>query len=418
MIDSSAPPRTASIRNRHSDVEHTEGAHPVAGAAPAPLIAQVLPPVDWSAIGRAAPERMPLGVRRPEDPLPNVDIVVLTWTSAEWFALDRVFVNSDKAGDFSRDHDWKRAWSPYSRGASDYTADPKSGALWGSFQLVRVADRSGRAWRVLLFKSNSHLAHPPWIDGLGAMLRHILEDTRADRIYTIGTAGGARPSQRLGDSVITNAAQLVLRHPQNISDPDNGSMHRCSTWFPTTALLADVERALLFELDQVVTSQSLAELFTQLQVMHPDDPGVGELKQGDLVNDALRPGSLDKPRIEALKDVPLLTTDFYYIASGDSADAYAFLEMDDAIIAREANKAGVRFACVRNISDPVVPERTGDDRPISAAVRADWSGLIYTSFGLFTSYNGALATWATIAGDVDPAAQIAATGNPSSEVVP
>ena len=278
-------------------------------------------------------------------------------------------------------------------------ADSNSGALWGSFQLVRITDRSGRPWRVLLFKSNSHLAHSPWSDGLGAMLRHILEDTRADRIYTIGTAGGARASQRLGDSVITNAALLVLGRPQNTSDPDNGSMHRCSTWFPATALLADVERALLFKLDQVVTSQSLAELFTQLQVKHLDDPGARELKLDDLLNDAMCPESLAKPRIEALKDVPLLTTDFYYIARGDSAGAYAFLEMDDAIIAREANKAGVRFACVRNISDPVVPERTGEDQRISAAVRADWSGLIYSSFGLFTSYNGALATWATIAGD-------------------
>jgi len=73
--------------------------------------------------------------------------------------------------------------------------------------------------------------------------------------------------------------------------------------------------------------------------------------------------------------------------------------MDDAIIAREANKLGVRFACVRNISDPIVPKRNRQGRPLSDAVRADWSGLIYTTFGLHTSYNGALATWATIAGE-------------------
>ena len=126
---------------------------------------------------------------------------------------------------------------------------------------------------------------------------------------------------------------------------------------------------------------------------------MADLALDDLVNDALDPGSLGAPKIQALKDVPLLTTDFYYIASGDSANAYSFLEMDDAVIAREANRAGARFACVRNISDPIVPTRTQKDQPISAAVRADWSSLIYTSFGLFTSHNGALATWAIIAGE-------------------
>src|SRR5262249_53726537 len=127
--------------------------------------------------------------------------------------------------------------------------------------------------------------------------------------------------------------------------------------------------------------------------------GLGELKLDDLLNNALRPDELGTPRVEALTDVPLLTTDFYYIASGDAADAYAFLEMDDAVIAREANRRGTRFACVRNLSEPVVRSRPGLGVPSSDPVRADWSGLIYTSFGASTSYNGALATWATIAGD-------------------
>jgi nucleoside phosphorylase len=250
-----------------------------------------------------------------------------------------------------------------------------------------------------LFKSNSHLAHPPWIDGLSAMLRCILQDTRADRIYTIGTAGGARLNQRLGDAVVTNAALLDLTRPQNTEDPGNGSMYRCPTWFPATSLLKQVEEKLLFKLNTVVTPQALNDLFSQLKAKHYDDKAVADLKLDDLLNDALRPECLGEPKIAALKDVPLLTTDFYYIAAGDSADAYAFLEMDDAVIAREANNMGARFACIRNISDPIVRKRTDQERPISDNVRADWSGLIYTNYGLYTSHNGALATWATIAGE-------------------
>lgn len=384
----------ASVPNRHNDVAHSDNGH-----RRAPIASAILPPVQWSAVGCAAPERIAIDARRPEDPLPAADIVILTWTSAEWFALDHVFLNSDRSADIAKDHDWRAAWLPYTRGAEDYKADDASGQLWGSFQMVRITDRSNRPWRVLLFKSNSHLAHPPWIAGLTAMLGCILEDTRADRIYSIGTAGGARLDQRLGDSVITNAALLDLERPQNSGDPDNGNMYRCPTWFPATALVDEVASKLLFKLSHVVTSASLGELFEQLKTKHPEDPGLGELTLDDLLNSALRPDHLGAPRIEALQDVSLLTTDFYYIAAGDSANAYAFLEMDDAVIAREANRRGTRFACVRNISDPIVRKRTDHGTPISDAVRADWSGLIYSSFGAFTSFNGALAAWSTIAGE-------------------
>lgn len=370
-----------------------------------------LPPVAWERIGQRAPVRIAPGARAPDDPLPRADIVVITWTSAEWFALDHVFVDSAHTGDYN-DYAWKQAWLPYTRGASPYAADAKSGALWGLFQMVRIVDRSGRPWNVLLFKSNAHLAHSPWLDGLSAMLRCIVEDARPDRIYTIGTAGGARHDQRLGDTVLANAALLELQRPQNATSPEGGNMYRCPTWYPSTALVGEVESQLLFRMSEIVTPQSLAALFDELKARHPDDPGLGELTLADLLNDAIRPECLRTPAIRPLKDAPLLTTDFYYIAEGNDAHAYSCLEMDDAIIAQQANRLGVRFACVRNISDPIVRRRTDRGTPISEAVRADWSGLIYSTFGLQTSYNGALATWATIAGEGS------AAYNPSREHTP
>lgn len=323
--------------------------------------------------------------------------MILTWTSAEWSALDHVFLNSDTPRR-ADDWEWKKAWLPYSRASAAFHADDQSGALWGSFQLVRILDRSQRPWRVLLFKSNAHLAHPPWIEGLTAMLRAILADSRPDRIYSIGTAGGSRLDQHLGDAVITNAAMMLLQRPDNASNPGNGGAFRCRSWFPSTALLTEVANELLFPLGRMVTPTSLNELFTTLREKHPHDPGLARLKVEDLINGALDPANLGKARVHALRDVPLLTTDFYYIAEGNNATAYAFLEMDDAVIAQEAERASVRYAFVRNISDPIVRVRAGDGERLSEAVRGDWSGLIYQSFGLHTSHNGALATWATIAG--------------------
>ncbi|MET5115589.1 hypothetical protein AAHH79_35335, partial [Burkholderia pseudomallei] len=82
------------------------------------------------------------------------------------------------------------------------------------------------------------------------------------------------------------------------------------------------------------------------------------LTLADLLNDAIRPECQRTPAIRPLKDAPLMTTDFYYIAEGNDAHAYSCHEMDDAIIAQQANRLGVRFACVRNFSDPIVRRRT------------------------------------------------------------
>jgi len=357
-----------------------------------------LPPVNWERIGQTAPARMLIDERQPDDRLPLADVVVITWTTAEWSALDQVFLGNSTPRS-ADDKEWKEAWHPYSRGSAAFQADLKSGPLWGMFQLVRIADRSGRPWRVLLFKSNSHLAHPPWIDGLSAMLRSIVEDTKPDRIYSIGTAGGARPGGCLGDAVITNTALLDLQRPQNTTDLNNGAMFRCRTWFPTQALIEDVQRSLLYKMNQIVTRDSLGNLFAELQAKHVDDPSLAGFTLDDLLNDPIRPEKLSTPRVWEMKDVPLLTTDFYYIADGPRADAYSFLEMDDAVIALEAERAGVRYAFVRNISDPVVGSRTPQGKLIPEAIRSDWSGLIYNRFGFQTSYNGALATWATVAGE-------------------
>jgi len=127
---------TSHVTTRHTD---TNAGTEFTGAT--------LPAIDWAGIAQAAPIRLPIGPRKPGDPLPPADIVVLTWTSAEWFALDHVFLNSTTASN-SKDQAWRSSWLPYTRGASNYSADPASGQLWGSFQMVRITDQSGRPWRV------------------------------------------------------------------------------------------------------------------------------------------------------------------------------------------------------------------------------------------------------------------------------
>ena len=67
--------------------------------------------------------------------------------------------------------------------------------------------------------------------------------------------------------------------------------------------------------------------------------------------------------------------------------------MDDAIIGKVCDAAGVAFGFVRNISDPV------QNASLSAEIQGNWGGTIYDAYGFYTSYNGALVAWATLAGN-------------------
>jgi hypothetical protein len=177
-------------------------------------------------------------------------------------------------------------------------------------------------------------------------------------------------------------------------------MFRCQTWYPNTVLKAKVENNLLYRLKDLLGPDAINALFAELRTRDADDPGQYTLD--DLLNDPIRPNELGTPFIHLLRDVPLLTTDFYFIGADDDALAYSFLEMDDAVLAREAGRLGVRYAFIRNISDPIVGTRTASGQRISDSTRSAWSAVIYEQCGFFTSFNGALATWATIAGEGSP----------------
>jgi nucleoside phosphorylase len=374
--------------NRHSDTNLQ---------STPPVVNLNLPSIDWAKIQMAAPKMLPIGKRNASDPLPIVDVVIITWTSAEWFALDHVFVNNSKSGNPS-DYSFRKNWHLYTKNTTNFSGEAKTGDLWGMFNLVEIVDQINRPWRVLLFKSNAHLAHAPWIEGLSAMMKNIIEDTNPKQIYSIGTAGGGRLDQTLGDAVISNSAILKLERPQNIHDYGNGQSYRCPNWYPCTRILDKVEKNLLFKMSSVANNNAFLQLFENLKNLHKDDDALKNIELNDLINKPLSDDALNNPKIERLIDSPLLTTDFYYVATNNNSEAYSFLEMDDAVIIREANKYAVPVACIRNISDPIVPLATKSGAIIPENVRNDWSGLIYSTFGIFSSFNGALATWATIAG--------------------
>lgn len=355
-----------------------------------------LPVIDWARIGQSPPAPVAVAYEGPAAPLPRADAVVLTWTTAEWSALDHVFLDSATARR-TDSTEFERTWHAYlyGRGVGSNATDNRTNPLWGFYRLVDLPAGGARPLRVLLFKCGAHLAHPPWLEGLSQMVSQILTDAQPQTIYSIGTAGGSREDLRLGEVVVTDSAHLQLQKPENVPSGLSGRTYRSKHGLPSDGLLADAQAQLFFPLDGAVSYPVLGRLLHRLLRTAPD---AAALTLDDLVNAPLRPESLGDPAARPLPGTPLLTTDYYYIASGADAAQWAVLEMDDAVVGAVAEQHDTAYVFVRNVSDPLVPATTAAGTPIPDQVRDSWSSLIYESFGIYSSCNGALTTWALLNG--------------------
>lgn len=350
-----------------------------------------LPPIDWTSIGAQAPVPVNVSYQGRNAPLPAADIVMFTWTDSEWSAMDHVFLHSSVQGQ-TESTALTHEWLQYSKSAPSGSSE--GGPLWGYYRLVTIHGTSGPK-RVLLMKSNTHLAHPPWINGLENMVKAVVADAKPKQIYSIGTAGGANVGQHLGDVAITNAGTLKLQVKDNTPSGLSGKTFT-SNWFPDLSLIPKAQQ-LFFPLSKVATEANLAGVLAATKNGKKEgDEQLKPFSLSELMNAALDPANLGSPKAVDFKGTPLYTTDFYFIADGNSN--YAALEMDDAVIGYAAEQAQTPdFVFVRNISDTLVPAQTPANQAIPAEARQAWSSAVYDHYGLYTSFNGAIAAWATIA---------------------
>jgi hypothetical protein len=251
-----------------------------------------LPIVDWSQVGGSPPMPVTFTYPGPDKPLPKADVIVMTWTDAEWAALDHVFLRSTSPQAPSV-HVSASQWFLYSRSAPSSSRD---NPLWGYYQLVNIKGSNNKSRTALLFKSDAHLAHPPWLSGLSQELKDLIADVGAGAFYSIGTAGGANLQQKLGDVVITNSAKFQLANSQNVSSGLNGKTFSCTSWFPNiTGLLPQVQQKLFFKLNQVATQSELQKLLDESKRITRDKSLI-PYQLIDLLNSAIDPQNLGSPR--------------------------------------------------------------------------------------------------------------------------
>lgn len=340
-----------------------------------------LPAIDWSSIGAEKYQPKPQDAPKdwhPYNPLPKADIVVMTWTKAEWAALDQVFCDYQKPMSFEDANKgyWDEDWAQYAREyftihqAMVDTQYTKQGGVpslyyqaWGSFKLVTVGKST-----VLLIKSDMHLAQDGTDLPLRQFVEQICDEAKPELLLSIGTAGGVRTEDALGCALVTNQAYFYL-----LEDFKNASFNNTtvkSSWVPKTDFIADAQKLVLQVPGYEVMPPS--PQYPSGATIEPDQPA---------------------SQIKIVTDQPIITTDsfMYGTTTNDLHEHGCIVEMDDAVVGMAAAQSKTPFGFIRNVSDPVINGHMPYD------LQNSWAEYIYQERGLYTSFNGALAAWAVIA---------------------
>jgi nucleoside phosphorylase len=357
--------------------------------SPRPEAAELdgLPAIDWASFGVSdwqKPKPVNLKIApdewQPDMPLPEADVAVMTWTVAEWAAMDQVFYHYNEKMPFSMvsSHTWRKPWYQYSR---DYYnilqymenvyktyqggCPSLNEQAWGHFLMVEVAGQ-----KVLLIKSGMHLAQ----DGTGLPLRNfveqIIDEAKPKLLMSIGTAGGVREEDALGSALVTNQAVFYLL--EDFKNADFNGEKVQSSWTPPRELID--------------TAQKIALQVPGFEVLPPSP----QYPKGSKIE----PDAPDS-RIKIITDEPIITTDMFLFGTTKNKlwEKGCIVEMDDAVVGMVCDKHKLPFGFIRNVSDPLI---NGD---LPRNLQSTWASYIYEQSGLYSSFNGALAAWAVIAAD-------------------
>jgi nucleoside phosphorylase len=324
-----------------------------------------LPMIDWGTIGQQAPQL----INTPPQ-LPTADAVVITWAAAEWAALEHVFCSSGTDMPYSKRNEgsWS-GWVKYSDSA------PAGLGYWGYYRLVQIA-----SYKVLLFKSNTHYAAAQGEQNLEELTNRLIQYVKPSLILSLGTAGGARTTDPIGTVNVVHSDALYQSN-----QPQSNWLVYTDPWTPDWSLVGGKSfgKLLLAVPTTAADLKSIAAQFNQfyktsypLSELNPDNLNMGASLPA--INNLTKPGT------------PLLTTNSFVVATtSGNLSHFACVEMDDAVIARAAT-GKASFGSIRNVSDPIQNAELPD------IYQGHWGEAIYTTYGIYTSYNGAVTAAAIL----------------------
>lgn len=344
--------------------------------------------------------------------LPNADVLVITWTVAEGFALADVLTPGfrdvrPKMGGGTSKEDSSKPWYYYrpSNFKNDYLSKCRKGSnayktnRLGTYFMTRVFNENQkRNVKVLCFKSELHL-NRDWIKSnvsyrtipVADLFVQLIDEVKPKIIITVGTAGATLDSTRLGDVMVTRSAKFRLSKAF-AKAPFHEKQYTCKTI-------------------NMLSSSNLRETVKML----------------DAYKDYLDPKMVKRTPViwcdggskSYKRFFPILTTDgFEFGTSKGKYENYLAnngcgVEMGDAVLGmvadylgnpteevpwefarpeslESAKKTVPHWIVIRNASDPQIDANLDKKQQIKEAV------FYYKKYGYFTSVNSAIAVWAAI----------------------
>ena len=288
-------------------------------------------------------------------PLPQADVLVVTWTVDEGHALSRVLTpGKDSHDDYiSYTHNFAAIAAKMRPGCPALNAK-RLGAYW----TTTIGKKS-----VLVFKSDSHMSQDgPQLPNIDVW-RQIVEEARPQLVITTGTAGGIGKEFEVGDVIVSPLVRF-----------DCTAKFKAEP-FAKASFASSAARAAYFATARSLFKANAAQL--------PKD----NTRLPKIVRVA--PGNLS---------AGIVTTDFFGFDTSDNHYKLQGLgdasEMGDAVLGLVASQMGQsapRWLAIRNVSDPQI-KADGLTLKQQAALAAQ----IYKAFGRWSSVCSAIACWASI----------------------
>jgi nucleoside phosphorylase len=295
-------------------------------------------------------------------PLPEADVLVVTWTVDEGHALSRVITpGKDSRNDYrSYTHNFS-AISQKMRNGCPAKQAQRLGAYW----TTKIGGKS-----VVVFKSDSHMSQDgPQLPNIDVWSQ-IISEVKPKLVITTGTAGGIGKQFEVGDVVVSPIVRFDCTAKFKNKKVDGKSI--------ATANYSSVS--------------AKATHFASARALF-------KANAAQLPKDNTRPPKIVRISPSALAS-SVVTTDFFgFDTSNDHYHLQGLgdvSEMGDAVLGLVAEQMGTnapRWVAVRNVSDPQIKaEGTLKEQAALAAQ-------IYKGFGRWSSVCSAIVCWALIAAE-------------------
>ena len=315
----------------------------------------------------------------PNASLPRADVIAMMDTSAEGNAMADTLTPGHRL----------ETWYPYAKNyKSHYRPLIQNGApstysnRLGSYFPIEI-----NGVKVLVYKSELHMHEDAkkLPDGsmslpIKDMFAQLIEEAKPKVFLTTGTSGGVYCAMHLGDVAVSRAARFTCF--KDFKDAPFNHETFTSDWTVPQKYSAQAH-----ELMQKYAPHLTGKNVPKGTPPNPKCACSSAVYPVDIHYD----GENGIPKFH-----PILTTDiFEYGTSKNNLDKLGMaVEMDDACLGLSVkeNKLKVKWACVRNLSDPTI---NGD---LDTKTQENCAEYWYVKFGYWTTVMSALTTWGIIAG--------------------